>query len=252
MANQYQAICQEVTKFVKNGEFERAANMLEKYKDVREKYIARAFYILYSDLRSHYYSQEEAKERLDFLEKAKDVWGVMEKGRCLLEGDLYTKNTFGAEDLFNAAVRVGGPSVDKAKYYLGLIASNGLHSPDSDDSRDLRYAREMFSEVMNGSSPYKEYAREEFCRTLMIEGQLSAEERSQLFDHLSRLFDSNPKRGAALYSEYLLSSIGDLGKVLYSEENAPQGMTEKADFDARYNELRNAVSSLRRVLPIGG
>ena len=249
MATQYQVICQEVTEFVKRGEFERAASVLEKYKGVREKFIARAFYILYSDKRSHYYSREGAIEHLNFLEKAKDIWGVMEKGRCLLEGDLYKKDTFGAEDLFNAALNVKGTSVDKAKYYLGLIASNGLHSPDNEDARDPEHARAMFSEVMQGESGFRELAREEYCRTIMRSGQITPKERASLFNHLSQLFTKNPERGAPLYSEFLLETLSILGKTVFSEERAPQGMTEKADFDARYNELRNSITVLKNILP---
>lgn len=249
MATQYQVICQEVTEFVKRGEYERAASLLEKYKGVREKFIARAFYILYSNKRSHYYSKEEAIEHLNFLEKAKDIWGVMEKGRCLLEGELYKKDTFGAEDLFNVALNVKSPSVDKAKYYLGLIASNGLHNPKNEDARDLEHARNMFSEVMQGESNFREPAREEYCRTIMRNGQISPQETTSLFNHLSILFNKNPDRGAPLYSEFLLEILSMLGKTVFSEERAPQGMTDKADFDARYNELRNAITVLKKILP---
>ncbi|MEG3764879.1 hypothetical protein [Alteromonas sp. 14N.309.X.WAT.G.H12] len=248
MANRYQAICQDVAKLLERGDFERAANILAKYQDVRDTYIAQAYYRLYSDMRSHYYSEEKAIVRLDFLEKAKDQWGVIEKGRCLLEGELFQRNTFMAEDLFNAAIRAGGPLIDHAKYYLGLIASNGLHSQGDENAPDLHFAKKMFSEVMGGTSKYKELARKEYCRTFLKEKEFSAEEHSQLFTHLYTLYDADRKGGAELYSEYLLSSLESLGKELYSHKGAPSGLTQRAEFDARKNELRKALVILRHTL----
>jgi hypothetical protein len=250
MANQYQSVCKEVNDLIRKSDFERAASLLKKYEMVRDTFITRAFYLLYSEKRSHYYSEAKARESLDFLEKSKDLWGIIEKGRCLLEGFLYTKDTFTAEDLFNSACRVSkNKGAEKARFYLGLIYANGLHTPNDNGSVDTQQAKKMFSEIMVGESVYKERAREEYCKVLMTSESISVSEEAELYSHLSVLLKNDPRRTASLYSAFILSSLTKLGDIVFDESRAPSGMTERAEFDSDYNQLRNAVSSLHKVLP---
>jgi hypothetical protein len=250
MSNQHQAVCKEVSDLIRNSDFERAATLLQKYKPIRDQFITRAFYLLYSDTRSPYYSEDEARNSLDFLEKSKDLWGIIEKGRCLLEGLLYDKDTFAAEDLFCSASRLNPKKgAEKAKFYLGLIYANGLHTPGDDSTSDVEQAKKMFTEIIASNSVFKERAREEYCKVLMSSNVIDESEEAELFSHLTTLLRNDSHRTAKLYSTFMLAALTKLGDIVYNEEKAPTGMTEKAEFDSDYNQLRNAVSSLRKVLP---
>jgi hypothetical protein len=241
---QYQSLFQSVAKHVVNRKYDSAIEQLKGLSGVRDIYVLRAFYLVYSDENSPAFNKVSAKNALDFLDGANDSWGMAEKGRCLYIGLFYTRNVAAAEDVLVRASKKEA----KAEFYIAQIHDLGAHEVDGERIRDVEYATGLYLKLMNGNSPYKHKSAIAYCRLLQEKEELNTADKRQVFEILLTYFDKashdrNSQQVAEMLFSFLNNEMRNL--VLWSfSGRMPSGMSEKIDFETSRSLSLSSLDTL--------
>jgi hypothetical protein len=241
---QYQSLFQSVAKHVANRKYDSALEQLKGLSSVRDVYVLRAFYLVYSDENSPAFNKESARGALDFLDAANDSWGMAEKGRCLYVGLFYVRDVSTAEDTLVRASKKEA----KAEFYIAQIHDLGAHEVDGESVRDVEYAMGLYLKLMKGSSPYKHRSAIAYCRLLQGKGELNPADKRQVFEILLTYFDKtshdrNSQQVAEMLFSFLNNEMRDL--VIWSfSGRMPSGMSEKIDFETSRSLSLSSLDTL--------
>lgn len=246
MSNKYSEVCQKAMTHVSNGQFEQAMSLLRPVAEHRDPHVLRVLYTIYSRPNSPLRDAQKASGTLDALVSLSDPWGLTEKGRCLLYGELYTVNVADAEDLL---VRATSRSPDpKAEYYMGLIYANGLHQVDGAGVFDKAEAKRIFAALSSTQSPYKDAADLQYCRLVIddVDG-MSMSERASLIIRLSALVEKGIEDAPFVYGKLLLSEISSLTERVLSPASSGQTLREMMEQSAHVARVRNGINVIASV-----
>lgn len=244
MSSRYQNLFNEVVAAIQSGDTHKAARLVKPSKELKDKFVLRSLYLLYSAKGSSYYSPEKAKSQLDALDSQSDMWGISEKGRCLLYGEIYEKDTYLAEDTLMKAIKTEA----SAKYFVAKIHSDGYHKVDGEPVFDSKQAARLYFEVSRSDSKYSSRALLEYCKIKMKEDNLDIKGRVEVFGSLSRLMEINSKIAIETYTLFLMSELNSVIVSSFKDNQAPDSMLEKVLFEGRHRDSVSAIKTLSSSL----
>jgi hypothetical protein len=238
------AVYKKVVQLVQAQRFKEANTALLPFLRTSNALVFRARYLLSSHKASPSYSAKESKKILDGLCKLNDSWGNVEKGRCLLNGIFYARDTFNAEDFLMRAKDVE----PRAVYLLADIHGNGLHrDEDGKQVYDLTMSTEMYLELSKTNTAYKELATINYCRLMMDKGNLSPDDKRVIFNMLTGLMENKQPGAYSLYVNFLAEELNAMSRTLFS---SPEGnsFAEKQTETLGKNQYNNAVKQIKKLI----
>ena len=244
MNTRNESIFNGVVAAIQSADFSKAIKIVSPQKDSKDPNILRALYLIYGGKGSPYFDSKLAARQLDELDSQLDSWGAAEKGRCLLYGELYEKDTFAAEDTFTKIIT---KSV-KAKFYLAKIYSEGLNVIDGNKVFDLEEAAALYLDVSKSDSSYNSRSLLEYCKIEMARADLSTEGKVDIFGKLSTLLDSNKKIAIDSYTSFLINELGKVIGISFNDANSPDSMHEQIIFEKEHRKCISSVNDLASCL----
>lgn len=244
-----QVIFSQVGKEIQLKNYDKAYDLLRNTVE-NDVYIQRARYLLHCDKNSPYYDESKAKSNLDKLDGFSDSWGKAEKGRCLLFGELYPKNTVKAEDLFTSLLK----KEPKAAYFTAYLNEKKLHKDEAGLSfGSEEYALKLYAELSAFKNSYREHAKIACCRLQLKKDFLSISERASIYGILSEQLESKTRghihsEATKLMSEFLLDELSSVVEITYDEKKAPTQVLEKISFQDNFRSSQSSILSLKKRL----
>lgn len=244
MSTQTANVLSEVEKLIKEKKFKLASTLLSKYSDSKDPNIIRAKYLLFSSSESSSYNEAKSKDCLDKLFAQSDTWGLTEKGRCLMYGELWVKDTYQAEDLLMRALQ----DDDGAKYYVAKIHGDGMHQDAGESVFDIQQALQLHKEVTKGNSYFVDFSKFEYAKLVMKESDPSMEDKLTAFEFL---LDLNERKGRSKalqreYSLFLLDRLSEVFNLIFSREQQKGSMEEMLEVDTKRKHCLSALDLLKR------
>lgn len=249
-ASLYRKSFENTQKLLQEKKYREAYNELNKF-DISDTDtdLCKARFLLYSTKGSSpYYDPEQAKSNLDTAVERGDVWATCQKGKLLLNGYIYDKNINEADDLFASVSEV---SIG-AKYFLGVIAADGLHI-DQDGSPQYNNveAESYFRDVINNSkneSFYTQNARLRLINLLLDKTKLNNSDLLELFNLILTAKEHSDTPQSCGIMPFAIKLLNDEIKEKYSSKNTPQDIDERAVFEGEYIDIIQSLKTIEKVL----
>ncbi len=246
MSERYKNLYAEVLKNVSGKRYDVAKSKLDGMDKVKDQLLSRSYYLVYGTPSSPFFDPSIAKDHLNFLESSSDSWGLAEKGRCLLFGELWEKDTHKAEDILIKAMK----KEPKAMFYIAYIHANGIHLDDSDDPvYDIAEATRLYKQISGGESRYRDKACLEYCKLSMAgDGSVSIEVRAEVFALLLGLTKTGNPDALRVMSSFLVSETSIAVDEKFSSSNVPASMPGRIAFESSHRQCLSSIKTLSKEL----